>query len=102
MRSINLRKMARPGKTKEQANLSMPVSDWTSLSVTFIRVRKLAIRLRHLSIFSRGKGASKETESNLIPKDNVLTGPHVFSPVMGMPRCEHGSRNMYNSSWHND
>ena len=97
MRSINLRKKAQPGIITEQANLGMPVSDWISFSTTFLRVRKLTIRLRHLSLLSRSKRASKETESDSFPaKDNVVAGPRVFSAVMGMPRCEHGLRTSCN------
>ena len=85
MRSINLRKKALPGTSTEQAKFSIPVSDWISFSVTFLRVRKLAIRTEAFVNFFQSKRASKETESNSMPaKDNVVAGPHVFSGAMGM------------------
>lgn len=102
VRSINLRKKALPGTTTEQAKLSRPVNDWISLSVTFLRVRKSEIKPTHLSMFSRGNRASKETECNSIPaNDNVVPGPQILSGAMdqemnigqGIDLTEPGIRN---------
>ena len=101
VRSIRRRKNARPGAITEQAKFNKPIKDWSSLSVTFLRCKKVEINWTHFAILSFGRRASDLMESNSMPANvRVVAGPQVFSGAMRMPRLLHNIRNRSKSPWH--
>ena len=101
VRSIRRRKNARPGAITEQAKFNKPIKDWSSLSVTFLRCKKVEINWTHFAILSFGRRASDLMESNSMPANvRVVAGPQVCSGAMGMPRLLHNIRNRSKSPWH--
>ena len=84
VKSIKRRKKTRPGTITQQAKLSKPVRDWTSLKVTFLLRKSDKIPI-DLSTLSKGRRASIRQESSSMPaKERICDGPAVFSGAIGM------------------
>ena len=101
IKSLNLRKKARPGATTVQAKLSKPANDEISLEVNLRQRRKAERRLRHLFSFSWGKWDYIRTVSSSIPaKPLVVDESNVLSGAMGIPRWLHNIKKVFNWCWH--
>lgn len=100
VRSISLRRKARPGRITEQAKFKRPINDCNSSKVTILRWRNWEINWVHLLSLSWGKRASDWTVSSSIPaKERVVEGPQVFSGAIGIPKYLHKLKKISNCVW---
>ena len=101
VRSIMVRRKARPGTTTEHVKFKRPNKDWSTWRHTLRRKLNWQSKSSHFWTLSSGNQASCLTELRVMPTDwRVVNGPMVYSSAIGTPRKSHMWKKLVRSAWH--